>query len=118
MALNRIQKGDIIDYTNGGSAAIASGQVVVIGTLVGVALVDIAVGETGSVAIAEVFEVPKASGAISQGAAVYWDADGNPVDGTAGTGAATTTADGNTLAGKAFVGAASNAGSLVLLLNA
>jgi len=118
MAQNHIQKGDIIDYTNGGNADIASGQVVVINTLIGVALVDIPEDATGSVAIAEVFEVPKAAVEFGQGVIAYWDADGDPVGGTADSGAMTTEASGNTRAGKTVAAAASNAGTLLLKLNA
>jgi len=118
MALNHIQSGKVINYTNSGGTAIKPGQVVVIGTLVGVALVYIAAGESGSVAIEEVYEVPKATGAIAQGAAVYWDADGNPVGGVAGSGAIVTTPTDNTLAGKAFAGVASDAAVVRVKLNA
>jgi len=118
MALNHIQSGKVIDYTNSGSADIVSGRVVVIGTLVGVALVDIAVGKTGSVAIEEVYSLPKVTGAIAQGAKVYWAAAGDPVGGVAGSGALTTTASGNTLAGIAAIAAASGDATVALKLNA
>jgi len=42
----------------------------------------------------------KANGAISVGNAVYWDADGNPQGGTAGSGCLTTTSTGNTFFGR------------------
>lgn len=74
MANNSIGPGDILDYTNGGSA-IASGDPVVMGDLVGVALVDIASGETGSVQIAGAFTLPKIAGtAWAQGDKLDWDA--------------------------------------------
>ena len=41
----------------------------------------------------------KANEQQALGAALYWDADGNPYGGTAGTGCATTTAGGNTFIG-------------------
>ena len=44
MANNHIQPGKVLDYTNATGAAIASGAVVPVGTILGVALSDIAVG--------------------------------------------------------------------------
>lgn len=74
MAQNFIQPGDIMDYTNGGSA-ITSGSPVVVGSMVGVALVDIANGATGSVQFTGVFRVAKkADDVVTQGAPIYWDA--------------------------------------------
>lgn len=73
MSNNYIQDGDVIQYTNGG-AAIASGTVVKIGQILGVALVDIPNGATGSVAIEGVFSVPKVDAAvIAQGESLTWD---------------------------------------------
>jgi predicted RecA/RadA family phage recombinase len=106
MAKNYQQKGDIMPKVVAG-AALASGQVVVTGSLVGVSLGAYEIGDTAQIALEGVFEVPKATGAIGHGAAVYWAAAGDPIGGTAGTGAATTTASGNTLMGYAFDAAAS-----------
>lgn len=99
-----IQDGGSIDHTPG--SAVAAGDVVVQGTLVGVARTPIASGVLGSLALRGVFDVAKAAVAFTAGAAVYWDADGNPVGGTAGTGAATTTRTGNTFMGFALAAAA------------
>lgn len=72
MAGNYVQPGDVIQYTAG--ADISVGKVVKIGALLGVALVDIANGATGSVAIRGVFTVPKVSAAvIAQGERLVWD---------------------------------------------
>lgn len=74
MAKTYVQPGKVISWTNGGSA-VSSGDVVVIGQIIGVALVDIANGDSGSVAIDGVYTVPKVSGAvIAQGEAMSWDA--------------------------------------------
>lgn len=118
MALNHVMTGKHLDYTNAGSADIASGQFLLVGTLGAVALVDIPVGETGAVAVEEVYSVPKATGAIAHGAKVYWAAAGDPVGGTAGSGAMTTTASGNTLVGVAAIAAASDDATVALKLNA
>jgi predicted RecA/RadA family phage recombinase len=108
MAQNHIQSGRIIQFTNLSGSTITSGEPVVIGTLVGVALGDIADDETGSVAIEDVWELPKASGvAISQGASVYLTA----------TGTITTTATDNTYTGKAFLAAATGDATVQVKLN-
>ena len=74
MANNFIKHGDEFDYTNGGSAGIKSGDVVVIGDVVGVALTDILVGSTGTVQVAGVATLAKKTGeAWSQGQKVYYD---------------------------------------------
>lgn len=118
MAQNRVQPGKTIYWTNSTGAAVVSGQVVVVGTLIGVALSDIAAGAAGDVAMEEVYALPKATGIITQGARVYWDADGDPVGGVEGSGAITITATANTLAGFAFDAAASGAATVNVKLNA
>ncbi|MGL6290681.1 MAG: DUF2190 family protein [Silanimonas sp.] len=101
------QMGDVLDHTPG--TAVVSGQVLVIGTLVGVALANIAAGQTGSVQVAGVFELPKVpADVIAQGALVYW---------AAGTSQITTTSAGNTLAGKAAYAAAAATTTVQVLLN-
>lgn len=70
------QEGKVIQYT--ASADIAAGKVLKIGNILGVALVNIANGATGSVAIEGVFSVPKVSGAvIGQGESLTWDVSAN-----------------------------------------
>lgn len=66
MANNFVQDGDVIQWTNGTGSAVESGQAVKVGGgLLGVALVDIANGSAGSVAIEGVFSgVNKVSGAV------------------------------------------------------
>jgi hypothetical protein len=97
-----------LDYYNAG-ASLVSGQVVVVGTIVGIVngLRGIAAGEWGTLAVDGHVDFVKVTGALSVGDSVYWDADGDPVDGTAGTGAATATATGNTLIGIVEVAALS-----------
>ncbi|HQL75982.1 MAG TPA: DUF2190 family protein [Phycisphaerae bacterium] len=102
-----IHDGNSIDYIPG--ADVTAGDVIVQGTLVGVAKLDIAANTLGALAVRGVFDVAKAAVAFTPGAAVYWDADGNPVGGTAGTGAATTTRTGNTFMGFALAAAAETA---------
>jgi predicted RecA/RadA family phage recombinase len=98
--------GDSIDYTPG--SAVAAGDVVVQGELVGIAPRAIAANELGALTVEGVIDVVKINSQITAGAKVYWDADGNPHNGTAGSGAATTSTDTGTnkLIGKAIATAA------------
>ena len=72
-----IQRGSNLDYTNGTGSKISAGDVVVFGARIGVAGCDMANGETGSVHVEGVFELPKDYGdsgkALTVGQAVYWD---------------------------------------------
>ena len=92
-----IQQGESIDYTP--VSAVAAGQVVVQGSMIGVAKTPIAAGALGALAVKGVFDVVKANEQQALGAALYWDADGNPYNGVAGTGCATTTSTANTFIG-------------------
>lgn len=98
--------GGRMDYTPG--SAVNAGDVVVQNGLFGFAFQDIAASAKGTLLTAggpPLIRIAKANGAISVGNAVYWDADGDPQGGTAGTGAATTTATGNTFIGRAVAAA-------------
>ncbi len=66
--------------------------------------------------MAGIFDVAKAAVAFTAGAAVYWDADGNPVGGTAGSGAATTAASGNKFMGFAVAAAGETASTVRISL--
>lgn len=84
MSTNFIQDGDVIQYTAGGT--IAAGAVVKMGGTLGVALVDMVSGDTGSVAIQGVFDLPKVSGAvIAQGESLTWDVSAGAFDDNAAT---------------------------------
>ncbi len=95
-----VQEGRRIDHTP--VSAVVAGQVVVQGPLVGIANVPIAAGALGSLAVEGVFDVVQGAVTFTAGQAVYWDADGDPVGGTAGTGAAVESATGNTFMGFAL----------------
>jgi predicted RecA/RadA family phage recombinase len=87
-----VHDGGAIDYTP--SADVASGDVVVQGDLVGVARMPLAANRPGSLAVAGIFDFPKAIGTgsgIAAGTKVYWNAT---------TKVATATADGATFLGK------------------
>jgi len=84
MATNYVQPGDVIQFTAG--ATISSGDVVKMGSTLGVALQDIANGATGSVAIRGVFTVPKVTAAvIAQGDSLTWDVSAAKFDDKAAT---------------------------------
>ena len=99
-----IHDGKAIDYTPGSD--VTAGDVVVQNNLVGIAKLDIAADALGALAVEGVFDVAKAAVEIEAGKPVYWDADGNPVTGDAGSGAATTTEDGNVQMGFSIAAAA------------
>lgn len=84
MANNYKSAGGVFQHT--AAAAISSGDVVRMGNILGVALVDLAIGETGSVATEGVFELPKVSAAvIAQGDSLTWDSSVGAFDDKAAT---------------------------------
>lgn len=108
MTTKFVQPGEVIDYTAG--ANIASGQVVLMGARIGVALKAIANGETGPMQVTGVFNIAKLStDNMAQGALLYWDNTNSRL---------TTTASGNTLAGFAAAGAAASTTSVNIKINA
>ncbi|MBN8605076.1 MAG: DUF2190 family protein [Planctomycetes bacterium] len=91
-----IQEGHYIDYTPVG--ALASGDVVVQGDLVGVTVRPIAAGELGSLAVDGIFDFNKNTGvAFTVGTILFWDDTNNVV---------TTTSAGNKSIGKVVRAAA------------
>lgn len=108
MTTKFVQPGEVIDYT--ASANIASGQVVLMGARIGVALKAIANGETGPMQVTGVFNIAKLStDNMAQGALLYWDNTNSRL---------TTTASGNTLAGFAAAAAAASTTSVNIKINA
>ena len=92
-----IADGKYIDHTPAG--ALASGDVVVQGDLVGVVLRPLAAGELGALAVDGVFDFAKNTGvAFTVGTILYWDDTNNVV---------TSTATGNKQIGKVVSAAAS-----------
>jgi len=75
MSANYTQKGNTLEYSNTGSA-ISSGDVVIVGGLVGIAETDIAATSgAGTVCIEGVFEVAcNTADLITQGQVLDWDA--------------------------------------------
>lgn len=67
------QRGETIDYANGGATTITAGSIVSLTTRVGIAGMDIAAGATGTIHMEGVFELTKDAAAVALGAAVYYD---------------------------------------------
>jgi len=107
MTTNFVQEGKTLNYTPSG-ADVASGDFVLIGAIGAIAKTDIADGKTGALHISGVYSVPKASGAVTQGAKLYWSTANSNL---------TTTATDNTIVGVAAEAAASGDANVKILLN-
>lgn len=103
-----ISEGRRLPYTNATSVTISAGAVVAVGDIVGIAVADIAAGDTGVLELQGVHQLAKASGAIVQGEQLYWDAS---------PGNLTTASTGNTKAGVAWAAATTAATTAQVLLN-
>ena len=100
------QRGETLDYT--AAKKLEAGDVVSLGSRIGVAAANIGAGEQGAVHVVGVFAMAKANTEeIKQGAAVYYDAAAEAI---------TTTADGNTPAGYAAADAVTTATSVLVKL--
>lgn len=99
--------GSNMDFT--ATDAVAAGELVIVGTIAGVAGSDIAAGETGALILGGVFTCPKDSAEITQGAKVYYDSVADVV---------TATESGNTLIGFAFTKAAASDATVAVKLYA
>lgn len=105
---NYIQPGNMIPLTM--AAIVKSGDPVMIGSIFGVAAIDGAIGESINCAVVGVYDLPKATGVVAQGAPIYWDASAKKV----------TTDDDegeNPLIGAAILGALSGAPTARVRLN-
>lgn len=102
-----VANGDALDYTPG-SAKVA-GDMIAIGPRAFPTVVNLAANELGAVMTEGLFDVPKATGALNAGDAIYWDASGTPNVGDASSGAATATSASNKFVGYATADAASDA---------
>tara|TARA_B100000459_G_scaffold52626_1_gene28140 strand:- start:10522 stop:10845 length:324 start_codon:yes stop_codon:yes gene_type:complete len=76
---NFVQNGNSLDLV--ASSSYSSGDIVIEGNLVGVAVTDIASGETGAVSVSGVYEFTKESAAtLAQGDIAYYDASTKKLD--------------------------------------
>jgi len=82
-AVRRKETGTV-DYT--ATADIASGDIIKLGSRVGISLSDVKGGETISLRTAGQFEVAKDTAAIGVYVAVYWDTTAKVATATSGTG--------------------------------
>lgn len=98
------QKGEVLDYK--ASAAVSNGEVVSLGTRIGVAGDNIAAGATGPLHVVGVFEMEKTTGAVTMGAALYYDATAKKITTVASAGESSSKVD-NIPAGYAAATAAS-----------
>ena len=71
----------VIQFTNGTGSAISSGDVVDLGSRIGIALVDIAAAAIGSVAIWGIYTLPKDASTITQ-QEVYYSVSGEEISTT------------------------------------
>lgn len=79
MATNFVKDGKTMEFTAG--AAYSSGDVVVIGSLIGVVIADVANGAVGVAAIEGVFDLPKVDAAvIAEGEALTYDVSAGEFD--------------------------------------
>ena len=81
---NYVQPGNTITLTAPAVTGCKSGGLIIVGSLAGVAAYDAVAGAEVEVTVEGVFELPKASGQILEGAAVWWDTSpGNVINATA-----------------------------------
>ncbi len=107
MAKNYIQPGDTVTIL--APVPVASGSVVIAGSIAGIAQGDAAIGAAVDVATSGVWELPKvAADNLPLGAPIYW---------ASGTGLATFTASGNTKIGVAVEAAAASTGTVKVRLS-
>ena len=99
--------GEAIDYRP--NENVDAGDVIVQGSLVGVARSYIKAGTIGSLAVVGVFDAPKAFGEIAVGTPLYWDAENKQ---------ASVTQSGKQYIGKSVAFAADNDKVVRFLLNA
>lgn len=105
---NHIQDGKTISFTP--TADVASGEAVLLGILLVVAIGAIAANTSGEGVTEGVFELPKLStDVVAQGAALYWDNTNKRL---------TVTASGNTLVGKAWDAAGNGKATVWVKINA
>ena len=106
MARTYVAPGDTIDVV-AGVGGVTSGAVVAVGSLIGVAEVSAAEGESFALSLVGVHRLPKTTGAgINVGAKTYWD--GNGCTATVGT---------NTLLGAAVETAGTDDTTALVRLN-
>lgn len=105
---NYVQPGNTVTFT--ASGAVASGQPVTMGSLFGVAVTAAANGQSFEATLVGIFDLPKATGAVTAGQLIYWDASEAEASTSADSGA-------NKLIGAAIKEAGSAAATVRVRLN-
>jgi len=103
------QRGEALDYVNAGTEKIEANTVIVLGSRIGVAGMEISPGETGTLHVTGVYSMPKGNVEISAGADVYYSETDGEI---------TTTSDGNVKAGFACEAAAASDTAVLVKINA
>lgn len=106
MATNYVQPGVVLTLV--APAAVESGDVVIVGSIIGVAQGDAASGAAVDVAVLGVWTLPKDNAAIGEGVKTYW---------VTATSVCSATSAGNTLIGVAVAAAADSASTVDVRLN-
>lgn len=104
---NFIQNGDVLTVI--APADVVSGQIVKVGQLIGVAVTDAKSGDPVEIKRKGVFDLPKATGALTAGDPLYYDGSAKKLTKTKATGL--------TLVGVAHLGAASGDATVRALLD-
>jgi len=108
--------GEVLDYTP--AAATTGGTVVEVAGLCGVTVEDIAASVVGSAQVKGIAKVEKINGAMAAEDEIWYDANGDPQGGTAGTGAATNVSnDGDIRMGLAAYAAGATDTHVYVILN-
>lgn len=108
MTTKYVMSGDVIDYPAG--SAVSSGQILLIGSRIGVAMTAIAAGAIGAVRMEGVFTVAKlTTDVVAQGDLLYWDAGNTRLTITAST---------HKVAGYAFKAAGNGVTTVEISINA
>ena len=108
MAKGHVDPGKTMTFANETGADIFAGSVVVVGDIIGIALGNIANGDTGEIGICEQWTLPKEDAlAIPQGKKVYYDTIAKTVNLT----------DTNQFAGIAMLPAAASDATVNVLMN-
>lgn len=107
MAKNFVQPGGTVTFI-GASGGHLSGDLVIVGAMFGISAFNVAESAEGELTTGGVWHLPKATGAITAGAVVYWDATAKKV---------TTTSTSNTKIGVAILAELSAATEVTVRLN-
>ena len=103
------QRGEALDYKNTGTEKIEANTVIVLGSRIGVAGMEISPGETGTLHVTGVYSMQKGGEEIAAGADVYFsESDGD----------ITTNSDGNNNAGDSCEAASAADTAVLVKINA